>query len=143
MLLSRGRRLVFLALLLPGLFPNSHPKITQLQCVWNEKVSVPGCWRACILTLEQSGLPCVFMTGFAVSLGSSFKWSILQVLEHGNVENLGWDSLLQRGRGQALDQRVPDSLVGRAIFLMKCSRHPSMHSVQGRTTFLPATQCPP
>lgn len=32
------------------------------------------------------------MGGFAVSLGSSFTWSILQVLEQGNVENFGWDS---------------------------------------------------
>lgn len=32
------------------------------------------------------------MGGLAVSLGSSFKWSILQVLEQEHVENLGWDS---------------------------------------------------
>lgn len=46
LLLSRGRRLVFLALPLASLFPNIHPKITQLQCAWDEKVSVLGCWRA-------------------------------------------------------------------------------------------------
>ena len=51
------------------------------------------------------------MGGLAVSLGLSFKWSILQVLEQGNVENLGWDCLLPRElRGRALDQGVLDAL---------------------------------
>lgn len=32
------------------------------------------------------------MGGPVVSLGSSFKWSLLQFWEQEHVENLGWDS---------------------------------------------------
>lgn len=50
------------------------------------------------------------MGGLAVSFGSSFKWSILQVWEQGRVENLGWDSAAEGSRGRELDQGIPDSL---------------------------------
>lgn len=50
------------------------------------------------------------MGGLTVSLGLSCKWPILQVLEQGNVENLGWGSAAEELRSRERDQGVPDPL---------------------------------
>lgn len=81
------------------------------------------------------------MGGLAVSLGLSFKWSILQVLEQGNVENLGWDCLLARElRGRALDQGVLDALDQKSSLPGKVLQEPQC--ARGATEGAPALPSP-
>lgn len=46
-------------------------------------------------------------------------------------------------RGQELDLRVPDPLVGGAVFLMKCSRKPSTHAVSPKSLLSSFSPRPP
>ena len=81
------------------------------------------------------------MGGLAVSLGLSFKWSILQVSEQGNVENLGWDCLLaEELRGRALDQGVLDALDCKSSLRDKMLQEPQC--ARGGTEDPPSHPCP-
>lgn len=81
------------------------------------------------------------MGGLAVSLGLSFKWSVLQVWEQGNVENLGWDCLLaEELRGWALDQGVLDALGWKTSLPDKMLQEPQC--AQGGTKEPPSLPCP-
>lgn len=62
----------------------------------------------------QSKRPCVFLGGLAVSFGSNFKWSVLQVWEQG-MWRIGKGLCCKEWRGWEVDRGVQAVWAGSAV----------------------------
>lgn len=123
--MSRGRRLVFLALLLPSLSPNTRPRVTQLQCAWNEKVAVLAACGPGSLTFGTKQTSLCFSGWTRCIFWLELEMARSAGLGAGHVEN--WEgTVLLRVERLGGRPRSPGSLGWERSSPRKCSRNPSV-----------------